>query len=85
MRDSEKGREEGDQRDKAPSFVKLSKYAAIGMEFPSTILGGLILGYLLDRYFDTSPWLVMVITLLALVGAFVRLIQTLRSFSDDRK
>ena len=47
--------------------------------------GGLILGYLLDRYFDTSPWLVMTITLLALVGAFFRLIQTLRSFSDDKK
>ncbi len=85
MRDSGKGREEGDPGDKTPSFVKISKYAAVGMEFPSTILGGLILGYLLDRYFDTSPWLVMTFTLLALVGAFFRLIQTLRSFSDDKK
>jgi len=85
VRDSGKGREDRDHGDNTPSFVKISKYAAVGIEFPSTILGGLILGYLLDRYFDTSPWLVMTITLLALVGAFFRLIQTLRSFSDEKQ
>ena len=85
MRDSGNRHPEGDQGNKTPSLVKISKYAAVGFEFPSTILGGFILGYLLDQYFDTSPWLIMTITLLALVGAFFRLIQMLRSFSDDKK
>ena len=73
------------QEDKTPAFVKISKYAAIGLEFPSTILGGLALGYLLDKYFDTSPWLIMTLTLFALVGAFVRLIVMLRRFSGDQR
>ncbi len=73
------------QEDKTLAFVKFSKYAAIGLEFPSTILGGLALGYVLDLYFDTSPWFIMSLTLLALVGAFVRLIVMLRRFSGDKR
>jgi len=73
------------QEDKTPAFVKISKYAAIGLEFPSTILGGLALGYLLDKYLDTSPSFTMTLTLFALVGAFVRLIVMLRRFSGDKR
>ncbi len=71
--------------DKTPAFVKISQYLAIGVEFPSTVLGGLILGYLLDRHFDTSPWYVASLTLLALFGAFVRLVLVLRRLSNDKK
>jgi ATP synthase protein I len=70
--------------EKAP-LVKIAKYAALGIEFPSTVLAGLIIGYYLDSYFNTSPWLLFVGTLLALVGAFVRLVQILRRFSEERK
>ena len=73
------------QEDKTPAFVKISKYAAIGLEFPSTILGGLALGYVLDKYLDTSPWFIMTLTLFALVGAFVRLIVMLRRFSGNKR
>jgi F0F1-type ATP synthase assembly protein I len=55
------------------------------VEFPSTILGGLALGYLLDLYLETSPWFVVTITLLSLVGAFMRLIYMLQRLSGDKK
>ena len=71
--------------EKTPAFVRFSKYAAIGLEFPSTILGGFALGYVLDRFFETSPWFIMSITLFALVGAFVRMIFMLQRLSGDRK
>ena len=64
-----------------PLFGKVARYAAIGVEFPSTIIGGMFLGYLLDRYFETSPLLATVTTLLALAGAFIRLVQLLNRFS----
>lgn len=70
---------------KTPAFVRFSKYAAIGLEFPSTILGGFVLGYVLDRLFETSPWFIVTITLFGLVGAFVRLIFMLRRLSGDKK
>ena len=52
MSDPGNGNPPSGQEDKTPPFVKFSKYAAIGLEFPSTILGGLGLGYVLDQYFD---------------------------------
>ena len=85
MSDPGNGNPPSDQEDKTPPFVKFSKYAAIGLEFPSTILGGLGLGYVLDQYFDTSPWFIMTLTLLALVGAFVRLIVMLQRFSGNKR
>ncbi|OGP53974.1 MAG: hypothetical protein A2W66_12150 [Deltaproteobacteria bacterium RIFCSPLOWO2_02_56_12] len=68
-----------------PLFVKVGKYAAIGLEFPSTVLGGFFLGYLLDRYLSSSPWFMASFTILALIGAFIRLVRLLERFSGDDK
>ena len=76
--DSER-RDENTKGDR--SYLKLGKYAAAGLEFPSTILGGLLLGYFLDGYFKTSPWFTLILTILALVGGFVRLFQWINYFS----
>ena len=82
--------EQGSRRDEGPAknasrFAKVGKYAAIGFEFPSTIIGGLFLGQLLDRYFGTFPWLTTTATLLALFGAFIRLVQWSQRFSKKDK
>lgn len=63
----------------------MGKYAAIGLEFPSTVIGGMLLGYVLDLYFDTSPWFAILITLLAFLGACLRLIQMAKHFSHQDK
>ena len=68
-----------------PNYLRFSKYAAAGLEFPSTVLGGMFLGYLLDSYFNVSPWLTTILTFVALIGAFARLFQLLRYFSRDKK
>ena len=79
------GRGKAGPEDKTPAFVKISQYLAIGLEFPSTILGGLALGYLLDRYFNTSPWYTVGLTLLALFGGLARLVVVLRRLSSEKK
>ena len=81
--DEKRGSDRGGKEDAL--FVKIGKYAAIGLEFPSTVLGGLFLGYALDRYFNSSPWFTGSLTLLALIGAFIRLFQLLRRFSGEDK
>jgi F0F1-type ATP synthase assembly protein I len=55
----------------APFLRRASLYLAVAFELPGTILGGLLVGYLLDNYFGTSPWLLITTTLLAFAGAFV--------------
>lgn len=72
-------------RNNEPGYLKFSKSAAAALEFPSTVLGGMFLGYLLDGYFDVSPWLTTICTFAALIGAFARLFQWLRYFSREKK
>lgn len=79
----QKGDEPGGSRESLG--LKIGKYAAIGLEFPSTVVGGLFLGYVLDNYFASFPWFMAFCTIFALVGAFVRLVQCLKRFSGERK
>jgi F0F1-type ATP synthase assembly protein I len=64
------------------AFDKIAKYLAVGFEIPSTILGGVILGYLADSYFGTSPWLTVIFAVLGFVGAVYRLVKYLKYFSQ---
>ena len=64
-------------------LVKAAKYMAIALEFPSTVAAGLFLGYFLDQYFHTKPWLVLVLGLTGIVVGFYRMIVLLRHFSRD--
>lgn len=78
---------QGDERNSSREslVLKMGKYAAIGLEFPGTVIGGLFLGYFLDGYFGTFPWLTTICSLAALIGAFVRLVQWVRRFSDRER
>ena len=59
-------------------------YLGVAFELPGTILGGLVIGYFADQYFNTSPWLLIALTLLAFAGAFLRLMQWVKFFSAQR-
>jgi F0F1-type ATP synthase assembly protein I len=59
-------------------------YLGVAFELPGTILGGLVIGYFADQYFNTSPWLLIALTLLAFAGAFFRLMQWVKFFSAER-
>jgi F0F1-type ATP synthase assembly protein I len=81
-------RQKGDRQDRESTkddalLLRLGRHVAIGLEFPSTVIGGMVVGYLLDLYFDTSPWLAISITSLAFLGACIRLVQWVRHFQDD--
>lgn len=65
-------------------FVKIAKYAAIGVQFPSTLIGGLVLGYLLDEFLGTSPWGIIILTFVAFIGGVVQLIYWVRRFGNEK-
>ena len=60
--------------------VGLWRFAAIGAEFFSPILGGSLLGYYLDGYFRTTPILAVTGVLLGVFLGMYRLIIELRDF-----
>lgn len=78
------GRPNRRQNSQLPILRRAGLYIAVAFELPSMILGGIIVGYLLDDYFETSPWLLIALTAVAFIGAFVRLIQWMRFFSKER-
>lgn len=78
------GRPNGRQDDKNPFLHRAGLYLGVAFELPGTILGGLVVGYYADVYFGSSPWLLVAFTILAFVGAFMRLIQWVRYFARER-
>jgi len=60
--------------------VQFARYGAVAFEFTGMIGGGAFVGWTLDRWFDSAPYGIMVCTVLASIGGFVRLIQILRQF-----
>ncbi len=54
------------------------RLAAVGVEFFSTILGLLVVGYFLDTYFRTTPWFGAAGLILGMILGVYRLIIGLR-------
>ena len=65
-------------------FVHYAKYGALAFEFLGSIAGGVFIGYQLDRYFGTDPWLVLGMTIAGTVIGFHRMVQILRRFERQR-
>ena len=62
------------------ALVRYAKYGAVAFEFIGSIAAGVFIGYQLDRYFATEPWLVMVMTIMSTVIGFYRMVQILQRF-----
>lgn len=52
---------------------KLALAFSVGTVIASNIVGGVVLGYLLDRWLKTPPWLLLAGIVLGTCGAFVAL------------
>jgi F0F1-type ATP synthase assembly protein I len=75
------GRSNRQQDRQSPFLRKAGLYLGVAFELPGTIIGGLAVGYFLDKYFQTSPWLLLSFTAVAFIGAFVRLVYWVRFFT----
>ena len=70
--------------DQAPFLRRAGLYLGVAFELPGTIIGGLAVGYFLDSYLGTSPWLLIALTAVAFAGAFVRLVRWVKLFASER-
>lgn len=66
-------------------IVRYGRYGAIAFEFSGSIAAGAIIGWWVDGRFGTQPYGLLLLTLLSIVGGFIRLIRVLRQFErSDR-
>jgi ATP synthase protein I len=61
-----------------PGFRKIAELSSIGLMLPSSIIVGLFIGYLLDRWLGTGPWLLLIFTVLGVVSGLLSLFRTLK-------
>lgn len=64
-----------------PEQSKLVMTLTVVTLFSSNILGGIVIGYLLDRWLDTGPWMVVTGIALGLTSAVIGLVRVLNRLS----
>jgi ATP synthase protein I len=64
--------------DEEPSLLKqLARLSTIGVSLVAATAIGLAIGYGLDRWLGTSPWLTLTFTLLGIAAGFINLFRDL--------
>jgi F0F1-type ATP synthase assembly protein I len=69
----------------ALSAGRMARFASIGFEFAWPMVAGAIIGHYLDLYFQTDPWLTLVMFLLGVFGGFYRLVRELTLFQRENR
>ncbi len=60
---------------------KLALTLTVVTLFSSNILGGILIGYLLDRWLKTGPWMIVTGVILGFISAIIGLIRVLNRLS----
>jgi F0F1-type ATP synthase assembly protein I len=68
----------GERPGRGSLWALVAQLTAVAWEFLGSILAGAVLGYVADRYFESSPWGLIACTLLATTTGLYRMVLTLR-------
>ena len=62
---------------------RLADYSSVGIMFPASIAVGLAIGYFLDQWLHTSPYLLIIFTLYGVAAGFRNLLKLGKTKPDD--
>jgi ATP synthase protein I len=71
-----------DKKDK-PLFRHFLQASSVGLNLVFSTFVGLAIGYGLDHLFHTSPWLMIIFTILGIVAGFRELVRMARKQASD--
>ena len=61
----------------------LAEYSSVGIMFPVSIAVGAAMGYLLDKWLNTAPYLLIIFTLYGVAAGFWNLYKVTKRMSDS--
>ena len=64
---------------------KVADYSSVGIMFPASIAVGVAIGYFLDRWLNTAPYLLIVFTLYGIAAGFRNLLRVGKVTPRDKK
>ena len=60
----------------------LAAYSTVGLMFPVSIAVGAAIGYMLDKWLNTAPYLLVIFTLYGVAAGFWNLYKVTKRMSD---
>lgn len=64
-------------------FRQYFRFSTVGIEIGVALAIGILIGWYLDRLFDTKPWLTIAFTLFGIVAGFRNIIRLARKNWED--
>ncbi|MCD6388958.1 MAG: AtpZ/AtpI family protein [Desulfobulbaceae bacterium] len=65
-------------------FSQVSRYSTVGLELGFSVAIGVLGGYYLDRWLNTSPWLTIFLLLCGVTAGFKRVYQALKELEKEQ-
>ncbi len=70
-------------RHRRRDFRRLAELSSTALVLPSSIAVGLFFGYVLDRWLDTDPWLLLTFTVLGIASGLISLLRVIKKMMKD--
>jgi ATP synthase protein I len=67
------------------AYRQIGPFLNLGTELAASVGGMLFLGYLLDKQFGTSPWLLLAGAAIGLTGGFYNFFKTVQKIGKNNK
>ncbi|HNT00655.1 MAG TPA: AtpZ/AtpI family protein [Candidatus Saccharicenans sp.] len=63
-----------------PDLKKMAAISSLALILPSSIAVGLAIGYLLDRWFKTEPYMLLIWLLFGIISGLINLFRGIRKY-----
>jgi len=73
------------EENKRKLYRQVMRYSAIGLEMGFSVAIGVVIGYYLDRFFETGPWLTIVFLILGAVAGFRSLFSLMKEIAKNQR
>jgi len=73
------------EENKRKLYRQVMRYSAIGLEMGFSVAIGVVIGYYLDRFFDTGPWLTLIFLILGAVAGFRSLFSLMKEIAKNQR
>ncbi len=67
------------------AFDQVSRYGTVGLELGISVAIGIVIGFYLDKWLDTSPWLTIFMMLCGTISGFKRIYYALKEIEKEEQ